>query len=104
MLMGYGVDNIAARLLELKSGLVRRLQALGFHIYGPTHGPNASSITTFGHPTRDLTALHARLTAEGIAVSLRHNREKHPLLRASPHFYNTEEELNRVVEIIRASC
>ena len=102
MLGGYGIENIADRLLSLKSLLVRRLRALGFEIYGPTEGAGASSITTFWHPSRKAADLHARLAENKVTASLRNNREGRELIRVSPHFYNTEAELERTVEILRA--
>jgi cysteine desulfurase/selenocysteine lyase len=101
MLGSYGIDNIAERLLSLKSLLVRRLRALGFEIYGPAEGIGASSITTFWHPAVKASELHARLVANQIISSLRYNRQGQEFIRLSPHFYNTEAEMERVVEVLR---
>ena len=35
-----------------------------------------------------------------LTTSLRHNRAGEPLLRFSPHFYNTEAEMDRVAQVI----
>ena len=40
------------------------------------------------------------LESHCIATSLRHNRAGNPLLRFSPHFYNTEAEMDRVAEVV----
>jgi len=101
MIGGYGIENVGARLLELKSCLVPALRALGFEIYGPAEGPNASGITTFFHPTASMAGLFAKLESAGIVASLRHDRQGRELIRLSPHFYNTEEEIVRVVETLR---
>jgi cysteine desulfurase/selenocysteine lyase len=103
MLTDLGIKNISARLMRLKAHLVPQLQALGFAIIPPTDGENASGITTV---TRDvglpLERVFEELTAKRIVISLRHNRAGRAHLRFSPHFYNTEKELDRVVEAIAA--
>ncbi len=98
-----GMDVVAARLLELKAHLVHRLEALDFTILGPREGANASSITTFRHPTASSTALFAALEKAHIVASLRHDRAGRDYLRFSPHFYNTEAEIDRAVEVLRAA-
>jgi len=99
---GYGIDNVAARILEIKAHLVRALQSLGFTISGPIEGPNASGITTFSHPRASMENLFNKLEENGIVASLRHDRAGRELIRISPHFYNTEAEVDRVIEVLRA--
>jgi selenocysteine lyase/cysteine desulfurase len=97
-----GPDRIAARLIELKTYLVPRLQALGFHIHGPDYkSPAASSITTFRHKKASGTNLFAALENKKITASLRLDREGREYLRFSPHCYNTEEEIDTAVEVLR---
>jgi len=103
LLLATGLDAVAARLLELKAHLVRQLDALGFTIHGPRDGANASSTTTFRHATASSTALFAALEKAQVVASLRHDREGRDYLRFSPHFYNTEAELDRAVEVLRAA-
>jgi len=102
-LLATGMDAVAARLLELKAHLIRQLDALGFTIHGPRDGANASSTTTFRHATASSTALFAALEKAQVVASLRHDREGRDYLRFSPHFYNTEAELDRAVEVLRAA-
>jgi selenocysteine lyase/cysteine desulfurase len=94
LLQSHGLDAIAARLLELKAHLVARLEALGFTLVGPTTGPAASGITTFRHPSASATQLFAALEKANVVASLRHDRAGRDYLRFSPHFYNTEAELD----------
>jgi selenocysteine lyase/cysteine desulfurase len=103
LLLATGLDAVAARLLELKAHLVRQLDALGFVIHGPRDGANASSTTTFRHATASSTALFAALEKAQVVASLRHDREGRDYLRFSPHFYNTEAELDRAAEVLRAA-
>ena len=61
---------------------------------------NASGIVTFFKPGGDLTALHQKLLDAGIVTSLRADRAGQKYIRLSPHFYNTDAELQRVVEMV----
>lgn len=95
-LLDIGVDSIDRRLRELHALIVDRLAALGFERYVPDPPDEARSpIVTLIHPSADLPRLHERLTDADIAASLRHDRAGTPLLRFSPHFYNTAEEVER---------
>ena len=99
----YGMSNVTARLLELKRYLLRRIDALGFEVVGPRDGMHASNITTFRHPHVSSAKLFTALEEENVIVSLRKERGGSEWLRFSPHFYNTEAEIDRAVEILRAA-
>lgn len=103
LLLDEGVDRISLRLLELKAALLDLLLPLGFEVLGPETGDNASGITTVSHPAVSASRLFARLEAQGVTASLRHDRSGREFLRFSPHFYNTPSELVRVAEILRDS-
>ena len=103
LLASHGLDAIAARLLELKAHLLAQLDALGFEILGPRDGPAATGITTFRHPRTSCAPLFAALEKAGVIASLRHDREGRDYLRFSPHFYNTEAEIDRAVAALRAA-
>jgi selenocysteine lyase/cysteine desulfurase len=100
MFQRYGMQRIAARILQLKAHLVRALRDRGFEIIGATDGPFASGITTFRHPEKSATELFARLEKGGVVCSLRYDREGRDYLRFSPHFYNTEEELDAAMRLL----
>jgi selenocysteine lyase/cysteine desulfurase len=100
LLLAAGIDRIAERLLELKAHLLRHLDGLGFEVLGPREGPTAHAITAVSHPRAEAAALHRRLAEAGIVCSLRRDRAGGSYLRFSPHFYNTEEELDRVAEVL----
>lgn len=97
---GWGIERVGERILELRAFLVPRLEALGFEIVGPRSGATASGTTTFWHPRVDAGSLHTALEAGGVVCSLRHDRAGRGYVRLSPHFYNTEEELGQVLEIL----
>jgi selenocysteine lyase/cysteine desulfurase len=52
---------------------------------------------SFRRDGADLAAIHARLAAENIVVSLRTDRAGRNFLRFSPHCYNTDAELDQAL-------
>jgi len=100
MFLRYGTHRIAERILELTAHLTAGLQARGFEIHGPTAGASASGITTFRHEKQSMAELHTKLDHAGVVCSLRHDHEGREYLRFSPHFYNTEAELDTVLALL----
>ncbi len=96
-----GVETIAAELLRKRTQLVPALQTKGFTVLNADANPaNASGIVSCCRPGQDLTALHQKLTDAGIVTSLRTDRRGQNYLRLSPHFYNTDAELQRTLELL----
>jgi cysteine desulfurase / selenocysteine lyase len=85
MMLEIGPDRIERRVLEL-AGMARDiLQGLGATLVNEnTH------ILAAHWPERDASDLARRLQEQRIVVAARHGN-----LRVSPHFYNTEEDLDR---------
>jgi selenocysteine lyase/cysteine desulfurase len=80
---------------------VPALQAKGFTVLNvDAKAENASGIISFFQPGKDLAALNQKLSAAGIVSSLRTNRAGQNFIRLSPHFYNTDTELQRVLEML----
>ena len=104
LILELGVDNIAQELLRKRAWLVSELQGKDFSVLNADAPPeNASGIITFFKPGADLAALHAILLEANIVTSLRADRKGQRYIRLSPHFYNTDAELRRVVELLSAS-
>jgi selenocysteine lyase/cysteine desulfurase len=96
-----GVENIAAELLRKRAWLVPALRAKGFSILNAdAKAENAGSIISFYQNGKDLAALNQKLADAGIVASLRTNRAGQNFIRFSPHFYNTDAELQRVLELL----
>lgn len=105
VLLEAGLAEVSAQLLRLRARLHERLVPQGFELLGPVSGPHASGITTCWRPAGRGAALETvfeQLSARRIHASLRHNRAGQAFLRFSPHFYNTEAEMDRVAEAIAA--
>ena len=101
MLLEVGVENIAAELLRKRAWLVPAIEQKGYTVLHAAAPPeNASGIVTFFRPETDMGELHKKLEAEKIITSLRADRTGKQYLRLSPHFYNTDAELRRVMELL----
>jgi cysteine desulfurase/selenocysteine lyase len=105
LLLEKGIPEVSEQLLRLKTRLIAGLEPLGFRFLGPATGANASGISTACRlpgtgPAEDKVYEH--LTAQRISPSLRYDRAGRAHLRFSPHFYNTEAEMDRVIEQIAA--
>ncbi len=95
MLEDAGLGAVSAHLRALVDGLAGRLEALGCEVL--PEPALRRHFVAFRHPALDGEALLDGLTEAGVVVSLRRGR-----IRASPHLYNTHEEMERVAEIVRA--
>ena len=100
MFLRHGTQRIAERILERTAHLAAGLRARGYELHSPTSGASASGITTFRDEKRSMSELHAKLDQAGIVSSLRHDREGREYLRFSPHFYNTEAELDTALSLL----
>jgi len=105
LLLEMGVENISRELLRKREFLARALAEIGMKVVHSTLPPeNASGIVSFSAPGQDLQAMHQRLLAAGIVTSLRTDRAGEKYIRLSPHFYNTEAELRRTLEVVRSEA
>jgi len=96
-----GIENIAAELLRKRAWLVPALQAKGFTVLNADAKlENASGIISFFSPGKDLAAMHKKLEEAGVVASLRGDRKGQNYIRLSPHFYNTDAELHRAVNLL----
>jgi selenocysteine lyase/cysteine desulfurase len=101
LILEVGVENIARELLRQRAFLIPALQAKGYavvHAHAPPQA--ASGIVSFHRPDTDLAAMHHKLMDAGINTSLRTDRTGQNYIRVSPHFYNTEAELQRMLDLI----
>jgi len=107
LLVGFGIETIGERLLELRRALLDAVRPLGYQLYieeydldSATTDSNRSAIVTVTHPARDMEALFGQLCLENVIASLRKNRAGQSFIRFSPHCYNTLAEIGRVAEIL----
>jgi cysteine desulfurase / selenocysteine lyase len=99
--LGIGIENISAELLRKRAWLVPALQSKGFTVLNADAKPeNVGGIVSFFQPGKDLAALNQKLSDAGMVASLRTDRKGQNYIRLSPHFYNTDTELQRVLDLI----
>jgi cysteine desulfurase/selenocysteine lyase len=101
MLLEVGIDNISAELTRKRQWLVPPLQAKGFTVlYANAPAENQGGITTFFKPGANMAEIHAALEAANITTSLRTDRTGQKYIRVSPHFYNTDAELLKLIDAV----
>ncbi len=101
LLQAVGLATVAVRIGALVGRLAASLGDLGFELAGPVAGSNASGILAVTHPSAETPEVFRKLQENRVTASLRHDRTGKGYLRWSPHFYNTEEEIDRVVALVR---
>jgi cysteine desulfurase/selenocysteine lyase len=98
LLLEVGIDQVQVRVKALTDRLVEGLRHKGWKVHSPRTSSEWSGIVTFSSEKSDLDALRKHLRAEfRIVVASRLGR-----LRASPHFYNSPEEIDQLVEALPA--
>lgn len=96
MLLEIGIDQICQRVLFLTDRLVAGLRDLGYHVFSSRERAEASSIVSFSSDAHDHHKIQRHLQAEHrLVIAVRKSR-----LRASPHFYNTEKEIDQLIDCL----
>ena len=93
LLLHHGQKAIGDRVLEITDLACQRLSAAGAVIESPREPGHSSGIVSFRVPDRDPDALRRQLHERGVIVSCRAGR-----LRISPHGYNDESDIERLIE------
>ncbi len=101
LLQEMGAENIGRQLLRHRAQLVPALHAKGYTVLQADAPPEAASgIVSFYRGDTPMAEVQARLEHSGIITSLRTDRSGRHYIRLSPHFYNTEAELGRVLDLL----
>jgi cysteine desulfurase/selenocysteine lyase len=99
LLLSVGIEQIQKRVKELTDRLCEGLRRKKWTIHSPRSASEWSGIVSFSSPAHDLQALRKHLRNEfRIVIASRLGR-----LRASPHFYNSAEEIDQLVDAL-PSC
>ncbi|SAL00174.1 aminotransferase, class V [Caballeronia arationis] len=105
-----GIDAIAERVAELTAYAVEQFSTLpGFELYGPKHVAQRIGIVPFNlrgvDPARLVSALEAQhcIIEAGsfMADAILARYDVSTMARVSLHYFNTRNEIDRVVRIIR---
>ena len=96
LLLEIGLERITARILALTDRMVADLRDKGYRIYSSRRPTEASGIVSFYSDVHDHEAVQRHLRSEHrIVIAARGGR-----LRASPHVYNSEKEIDRLIEVL----
>ncbi len=100
-LLRYGMDNIRRKTADLACQLRETLSdASGITLYGPESRDERTSIVSFNVQGRDPQYVAEKLERQKIILAVR-EAGKEKLVRASPHFFNTESQIQKTADIIR---
>ena len=95
LLLDIGIPAIETHILELTAGLIAGLEAKGYRVITPKKDLERAGIVIFESEQYTPTELYEMLYAENIITA-----ERGSGLRASPHFYNTASEIDRLLEVL----
>ncbi len=92
-----GVGVVSRHCARLLDRLAEGLRRLGYTVIRAAEPEGRSAILGFhGESLEATTGLHQRLRANHVAVSLRQG-----IIRVSPHLYNDEADIDRMLEIAK---
>lgn len=97
-LLEVGIDQVQKRVKLLTDMLVEGIRTKGWKVHSPRTASEWSGIVSFSSKKDDVDALRKHLRAEfKIVVANRLGR-----MRASPHFYNSEDEIQQLIDALPA--
>lgn len=97
LFLEVGAEKIEEYVLRLSDYLAEQLTARGYDVFGSRKAGETSAIVTCTHEKYTPRELYKLLHAKNIMTAPRVGR-----LRISPHFYNTREEIDRMMEVLPA--
>jgi len=95
LLLEVGLERVEQRILALTRRLMDGLEARGCEIFSPREDARRLGIVSFRHPTEPSDRLFHRLLEQKIVAACRRG-----WVRISPHFYNTDEQMDLVLEAL----
>lgn len=100
-LVRYGLDNVRKKIIKLSNQLRDELSKIsGVTLYGPDDPNQRTSIVSFNISGKDPDEIVKRLEKQKIVLAVREIMDK-KLVRVSPHFFNSESEIQKVINEIK---
>ena len=97
-----GIENIGKDLLQKRKRISEGIQEIGWNVVlNDAPEQHQGGMISAAKENTDLQELHRSLADENITVSLRTDRHGSHYLRFSPHFYNTDSEIDQVLDRLR---
>lgn len=95
LILEVGMETISGRLLALTQYLCGRLAEKGYQVISSRKPGEQSGIVSFTSGGHNQEQLVRQLEEQRIVIALREKR-----LRASPHFYNSPADMDRLVDAL----
>jgi len=95
LLLDIGISQIENYVLELTATLITGLKSKGYQVITPHDDLERAGIVVFESDKYSPTELYELLFNQNIITA-----ERGTGLRVSPHFYNTEDEINRLLDVL----
>ncbi|MBS3921759.1 MAG: aminotransferase class V-fold PLP-dependent enzyme [Nitrosarchaeum sp.] len=100
-LLKFGMENIRKKNLYLSNLLREELSKIkNIILYGPENPEERTSIVSFNIDGQNPQTIIEKLEKQNIVLAVREILEQ-KIVRASPHFFNTESEILEVVNAIK---
>jgi cysteine desulfurase/selenocysteine lyase len=97
----YGMENIRKKNIHLSNMLRDELSKINkITLYGPENTEERTSIISFTIEGLEPQTAVEKLEKQDIILAVREIYDK-KIIRASPHFFNTESEILRVIDAIK---
>ena len=100
-MLQFGLDNIQKKIMNISNLMRTELSKIsGITLYGPEDESKRTSIVSFTIDGKDPQQVVEKLERKKIILAVREILDK-KIVRASPHFFNSEAEIQKVVEEIK---
>lgn len=100
-MLQFGLNNIHSKIMKLSNQMREELSKIsGITLFGPEDQSKRTSIVSFSIDGQEPQKIVELLEKKKIVIAVREIVDK-KILRASPHFFNSEEEIQKVVDEIR---
>ena len=94
-MLEVGRERIEAHIHHLSDLVADGMRSRGYQLSGSREGEHWSGVISFSSDRHRSEDLFQRLEERGVAISLREG-----LFRVSPHFYNDEEDVDRLLRAL----
>ncbi|HXW02750.1 MAG TPA: aminotransferase class V-fold PLP-dependent enzyme [Nitrosarchaeum sp.] len=100
-LLKFGMENIRKKNLYLSNLLREELSKIkNIILYGPENPKERTSIVSFNIDGKNPQTIVEKLEKQNIVLAVREILDQ-KIVRASPHFFNTESEILEVIDAIK---
>jgi selenocysteine lyase/cysteine desulfurase len=100
LLAEFGAESIERRVRVLRQHLVAGLRERGVILFDRPDAGDWSGIVSFRIPAESASDTVDRLRRAGVVVSARRAPDGVSVVRVAAHFYNTDAELERMIDLL----